>query len=754
MADRVADQLARSVRAAVRRVARPVADVDLLDAFKRNRDPAAFAGLVHRHGPLVLAACRAVLADPADADDACQAAFVVLHRKAHTIRDGRTLGGWLFRVARRTALEVKANSARRRERESRAARPEPVAGPDLSLREACAILHEELDHLPPRYRLPLILCYLEGKTRDEAATELGWTPDSVRGRINRGRVRLRANLEKRGVTLSAGLLAAVAVPVGMSTPVFAAILAPSPIVAAAAQAVAATSRVLPIGGSLVLAAGLLVGVVVLGAGQAPRRPTFRPPRRRPPMSHHPWQVMTPWRSAARGGRRPAWHAAAQSWRRARGLLFSPDGKTIVSVGFGHARVWDAATGIEKLQFSTGTTEWDDQIAITPDGKQLVHLVQRFQKDPLRVFDLATGKEVRSEDLVTKRTEVSVYRRNAMSPDGRLAVALTPKQVIGFDTATGKQLYELPKRSKTGTDVTSIAFAGPELLVTTDKTNKIEIWNAKTAEAIRSFGNGVPAGLVAGSQDGRLVATLEHNQEDIDRTKTTDTVHLWDVTTGKQKHQFTSEPGRFFMGLGFSADGKNLYAFNTGQTGRNVTIWDTATGKVATEIQTSFGEALALSPDGKRLAAGDSSGKFDLWNLANGKSIAPADASSGVGSVYLSRDGGRATTISTKRITTWNINTGQPLVSTILPAHINEPPWCRFTPDGRSPISLFAATRTRRSRPGTSPRASRFTRSRSGTCPLAQRSRSRRTRPSSRFWCQSTRSRMWQRTRRLRCKSAT
>ncbi|HEX3148228.1 MAG TPA: sigma-70 family RNA polymerase sigma factor [Gemmataceae bacterium] len=684
MSDRVADQLARTVRAAVRRVARPTADVDLLDAFHRTRDPAAFAGLVQRHGPLVLAACRTILPNAADADDACQAAFVVLHRKAHTIRDGRTLGGWLFRVARRTALEVKATSARRREREARAARPEPVSAPDLSWREACAILHEELDRLPPRYRLPLILCYLEGKTRDEAAAALGWTSDSVRGRVNRGRERLRKLLEKRGVTLSAGLLAAVAVPAGVPTSMFAAVVCPSPTVAAVAQAVAATTRAFPIGSGLVLAAGLLVGAVVLGSGPG------APPPADPPAKKNPIEaVQSKQRGDSLGDPLPEGAIARLGTLRLNHgdglsvLLFTPDGKSIVSVGHGQARVWDAATGVERLQFSTGTPEWDDQPVVSADGKQMTHLVQRFGGDPLHVFDLETGKELRSDELKRekgKRTEISVYRRNAMSPDGQVAVLHLPNAVVSFDIATGKELYGI--NFKDPREVKSIAFASPDRLVATYGKQWIGIYDGKTGEQKLFFQTAGPVGLIAGSLDGKLFATLEHLQDDIDHTKTTDTVRIWDLATGKKLHEITSRPGRFFMGVGFSNDGKAMYAFSTGRAGREVTIWDTATGKVITEIQASFGQAIALSPDGKRLAAGDNSGKFDVWNLGTGKPLAPAEATASVGSVFLSRDGSRVTTIGRTLITNWNATNGELLSSTVLPDHVNEPPACQFSGAGR------------------------------------------------------------------------
>src|SRR5262249_36615770 len=156
-----------------------------------------------------LAACHKVLADAADVDDAFQATFVVLLRTSRSIRKGQSLGGWLFGVAHRIALQAKARAARRTRAEARKT-PEGAQEPDLSWREACAILHEELDRLPDRYRLPLLLCYLEGKTRDQAAQELGVKTDTVRGRLERGRNTLRARLTERGVTLSAGLLAALA----------------------------------------------------------------------------------------------------------------------------------------------------------------------------------------------------------------------------------------------------------------------------------------------------------------------------------------------------------------------------------------------------------------------------------------------------------------------------------------------------------------------------------------------------------------
>jgi RNA polymerase sigma factor (sigma-70 family) len=199
------DQLVRGLR---RRAEITTDDTELLQRFLNQRDAGAFEALVRRHGPLVLAACRKVLGNSADVDDAFQATFVTLLRKARQIRKQQSVGPWLFGVAHRLAVRLRSD-AQRRERRERQPRRESQASPDLSWREACGVLHEELDKLPERLRLPLMLCYLEGKSRDEAARQLGCSFNTVKRRLELGRAKLRGRLSRRGLALSAGLLAAV-----------------------------------------------------------------------------------------------------------------------------------------------------------------------------------------------------------------------------------------------------------------------------------------------------------------------------------------------------------------------------------------------------------------------------------------------------------------------------------------------------------------------------------------------------------------
>ena len=193
-----------------RRMSQPEASDREVLARVAAGDGAAFAALVGRHGRAVLAACRHVLSDPADIDDAFQAAFVVLFRRAGRVRWAADVGGWLYAAAHRIAVRARADRLRRTAREAAARKPDRADAPDPSWREVMAALHEELDRLPDRHRLPLLLCYLDGRSRDEAAALLGWSAGAVKGCLERGRRVLADRLRERGIDLGAGLLGAVA----------------------------------------------------------------------------------------------------------------------------------------------------------------------------------------------------------------------------------------------------------------------------------------------------------------------------------------------------------------------------------------------------------------------------------------------------------------------------------------------------------------------------------------------------------------
>src|SRR5262249_41262076 len=140
-------------------------DGQLLERFLADRDETAVEVLVRRYGPLVFGVCRRVLHDRHDAEDAFQATFLVLMRKAPALDRGKPLGSWLYTVAYRLALRARASQARRREGEAEAARSRPeVKGDAAAPGELVVVLEEELHRLPEKFRVPLVLCYLEGKT--------------------------------------------------------------------------------------------------------------------------------------------------------------------------------------------------------------------------------------------------------------------------------------------------------------------------------------------------------------------------------------------------------------------------------------------------------------------------------------------------------------------------------------------------------------------------------------------------------------
>ena len=185
-----------------------LSDLQLLERFLERRDEVAelaFAVLVERHGPMVLGVCRRIAGDPHDADDAFQATFLVLARRARSIRVEGSLGRWLFGVATRVATRARSDDRRRRLRERSGADRLEVVGSDANLTgieraEVQAMIAREIAGLPARFQAPVLLCDLEGTSCEEAARRLGWPVGTVKSRLSRARARLRDRLTRRGLT--------------------------------------------------------------------------------------------------------------------------------------------------------------------------------------------------------------------------------------------------------------------------------------------------------------------------------------------------------------------------------------------------------------------------------------------------------------------------------------------------------------------------------------------------------------------------
>jgi len=178
---------------------------ELLRRYSERRDDAAFAALVARHGAMVVGGCRRLLDDPEDVEDAFQAVFLVLARRSHVLRPRAALGPWLHGVAYRVSLRARAQAMRRRTRErgvawhEDSALAEEAAVSSCHLDDLTKVLDEEIERLPASYRVVMVLCYLEGRTHDQAAAQLCWPVGTVKGRLARARELLRGRIARRGL---------------------------------------------------------------------------------------------------------------------------------------------------------------------------------------------------------------------------------------------------------------------------------------------------------------------------------------------------------------------------------------------------------------------------------------------------------------------------------------------------------------------------------------------------------------------------
>jgi RNA polymerase sigma factor (sigma-70 family) len=706
------DLLLRHIRGLAAAENADLPDHDLLRRVAAGRDEAAFAALLQRHGPMVLRVCRAVLRDPHAAEDAFQATFIVLFRKASSVRKLRSVGSWLYKVAYRAAVRAGAAAARRKRYEARGAAP-GTADPldDVTWRELQAILYEELQRLAEKYRAPVVLCCLEGKSRDEAAAQLGWSLGTVKGRLERGRELLRARLVRRCVTLTAAVGATLlaegaanaSVPVALAEATMQAALGfPGGAAGAAfeAQTLArGVIRAMFLNRLKVVAASLLVaGILLAGAGKAahqllaakspderqgqaaepPAKDTDRPAPERPRVDGR--DPPLPAGAVERLGTLRFRHMHTIS-----SVAFDGDGQTLVSSSWdGTVRLWDAE-GRERRRF-TSLKDGFSSVAISPDGavvaagdmgrtlylwdaatgKELGHVEQlentvfglRFSPDGKALAGVS-GNSARVWDVSTRQERAKVVgpqddlRPFTFSRDLKTFAAADAEHAVRlWDVATGKEL----RRLSTGqADLSSLTFSPDGKALATgggQKDRSVRVWDLGSGEEVHRFGP--VAGWVAStafSPDGKALAVGDQSGA----------VHVFDLATGKERCRCALESGNWVLALSFSPDGKALAAGGTDE--KSIRFFDAATGE---ELRRSDGHqnqvgAAAVTPDGKALLSAGKDGAVCRWDLATGKQVRRWVAQpGGVSAFAVAPDGRTLVTAGDKSLRLWDAETGTEL----------------------------------------------------------------------------------------------
>jgi RNA polymerase sigma factor (sigma-70 family) len=677
----------------------PASDDELLARFVRQRDEGAFAELVRRHGPMVLGVCRRILRDADAAEDACQAAFLVLFRKAASLRSGTSLGAWLHGVARRLALQCLRAERRRRCREAKGTPPghaleQPDPLDEVSARELLRALDEELERLAERYRLPLILCVLEGRSVPEAARQLGWSPGSVRGRLARGRACLQARLARRGLAVPAGvaglLLAPRAAEATMSAALSARVVQG---IRGSAGSVSARAAALAEGGLkhgaltrvkaglvLLLAAGAITAGWGARAPQGPRPAAEEKSARGPEQS----QALTD----RYGDPLPAGARARLGTVRLRAGLNThllqclPGNKTFVSVATEERDVvlfeWDLATG-RRLRRLVWPGRVLFSIALSSDGKTLLTWILDQQGTRrILIRDGVSGVQIGEIERVGNNVVAL-----ALAPDGKtVALAGDDRTVRLWDRTTGTEvrrwagpanLWRQLAFSSDGKVLAAVGDGGP-----------LHLWETATGRVIPSLeGRTNPVSSVAFSPDSKVLAAADRNDM---------VVRLWDLAAGKEIHRLRGE--RKTTALAFSPDGKTLACGETREEGKTlirsaIHLWDVATGReVGCCAGHIFGvEQLAFSPDGKKLISGGGGTSLRVWDAATGKDALPlAENESWVNCVAFSPDGRLlACSGMDSTIRLWDPSSGK-AVRVFEEGHRQRVWQIHFRPDGRSLVS--------------------------------------------------------------------
>jgi RNA polymerase sigma factor (sigma-70 family) len=594
-------------------------DAQLLQRFVTQRDEAAFATLLDRHGRLVWRVCRHILHGDHDAEDAFQAAFLVLARRAASIRQRESLASWLHGVAYRIAVRAKQMPAKRQARERRVAAAIAVPPPDFAARELQVLLDDEVARLPEKLRAPFVLCCLDGRSRGEAAAELGWKVGTVSSRIAQARQRLQARLARRGVTLSAALTAAVLGNDAVSAALLhttrqAAVLVAagqgkaahlSPAVAILVQSGMRTT----LSGTWIAVAAVLLAASVTAFGLRPsavgepQQPEIRNPQsaiRNSKVDFYGDPL--PAGAVARLGTLRLYHG--QTVDR---VVLSPDAKLVVSFARNYGsgnRLWDAVTGRElplkpELRMVPVFTAKGKLLAL--EGGDGIEMICR---------DLGGGGVVRlpvgAPEFPRDWPNVG-YPAEVDSPDGTMRAAIKEQRIHLYDARTGKELEPLADQPDKVNG--SLAFSPDGRLLAVSDQYGVRLWDIPTRKFLRFCrAKDYVVTRIVFSDDGKILAGTDGNS-----------VTLWDVATGKWRQEFHHT---YYVGtLAFLPDGKTLLS-GSGYNDPIIRVWDPFNGREKEKWHghTVDVQAIAVSPDGKIVASGGYDNVIRLWNARTGKEL--------------------------------------------------------------------------------------------------------------------------------------
>ncbi|MBY0526825.1 MAG: sigma-70 family RNA polymerase sigma factor [Gemmataceae bacterium] len=620
-------------------------DRELLDSFVARQDEAAFAVLVRRHGPMVLGVCRRLLGDAHAAEDAFQATFLVLVRRAGSVPWREVIGSWLYQVAYRTAMKARVAATQRQAREREAGKMRAML-PEGATTECDlqTVLDSELQRLPAKYRMPVVLCCVQGRSKIEAARELGWKEGTVASRLARARDLLRQRLTRRGVTLAAAAAAlapqalTAAVSTGLETTTLQA--AAASMRGSGLASAAVTSLVQGVLRDLALARVRCAAVIVLmlaALGGSAGALVVHLRGGEPPAPEATANVDNP--TPERFDRKDAFGDPLPDgalFRIGTGRLrhgqtitqvaFAPHEKLLVSSGADATlRVWEVGTGKEVRRLAHGAYGVNSSsytnFAIAPDGLTLAG----NRADKLHLYETATGK-------LKLQLDAGYADHLDFTPDSKQLIAVYKERVVHWDVATGKNLHEWKIEKETHarcfftrdrTTLVTANFAEPHV---------VRVWDVAGGKMLREWDahagqkQGEPhetyirsAGL---SPDEKLLVTASDNHM----------IRIWDFATGKEKAHWKSSAAPF--AVAFAPDGRSLVV---AVSGHEVLFCDPSTGKTLRRLSDAW-SPLAFSADGRTMASAGRGDYLRFWDLESGKEIDPLPARPGrVDSVAFSPD---------------------------------------------------------------------------------------------------------------------